>query len=199
MSETCGAVILAAGASIRLGQPKQLLKINGETLVRRMARFAVEGGCAPVCVVVGGRAELITPELCAVGALTVFNPGWQQGIGSSIRRGVESLLEFEPSASHIMILVCDQVRLSTDLLQQLRLASKGHASEIIASEYAGTFGVPAVFPREFFAQLQQLSGDCGAKQVMKEYPHRVKSVFFDGGAADLDTPEDYALLGSEYS
>jgi molybdenum cofactor cytidylyltransferase len=99
----------------------------------------------------------------------------------------------------VIILVCDQVRLSTGLLQQLRLASQTHASEIIASEYGGSSGVPAVFPREFLPELQQLNGEQGAKQIIKKYPHRVKSVFFDGGAADIDNPEDFALLRSEHS
>jgi molybdenum cofactor cytidylyltransferase len=197
MHEPAGAaVILAAGASTRLGQPKQLLKMHGETLVHRTARFALEAGCAPVHVVVGALNDKIARELAPLPVRVVFNSAWQEGMASSIRCGLHSL---ENSATDsVMILVCDQVRLSTDLLQQLRLASKTHASEIIASGYGGNFGVPAVFPREFLLELQQLDGEQGAKKIIKKYPHRVKSVSFHGGALDLDIPEDCALLGNEY-
>ena len=80
------------------------------------------------------------------------------------------------------------------MLQELRSMNGAHGSEIIASEYAGGFGVPAIFPRECFLELQQLSGDQGARRVIKKYTHRVKAVAFDGGTADVDTPSDRVLL-----
>jgi molybdenum cofactor cytidylyltransferase len=191
----CAAVILAAGASTRLGQPKQLLTIHGETLVHRTARFALEAGCAPVHVVTGALNDEIARELAPLAVRVVFNSVWQEGIASSIRCGLHSLEK--AATSSVMFLVCDQVRLSTDLLQELRLASATHASAIIASEYGGTFGVPAVFPREYWPELQQLNGEQGAKQMIKKYPHSVKCVSFIGGTADIDIPGDCALLGND--
>jgi len=150
MPESCGALILAAGASSRLGQPKQLLQVNGESLVRRTVRLAAETGCSPVCVVVGAHAEQVTAELRSLKTVTFFNADWREGIGSSVRCGVASLLQMDPSVSNIILLVCDQVRLSADVLQELRSMNDSHGSDIIASEYAGTLGVPAIFPKEFF-------------------------------------------------
>jgi molybdenum cofactor cytidylyltransferase len=193
MSESCGAVILAAGASKRLGHPKQLLQIDGESLIRRTVRFATEAGCAPVCVVVGAHAEQITAELCSSGAMTFLNTKWDEGIGTSIRCGVSSLLQIGPNISNIVFLVCDQIRLSVTVLRELQSTSDAHRLDIVASEYAGILGVPAIFPREFFQELQHLRGDRGARQVIKKYAHRVKAVAFDGGNVDVDTTADLAL------
>jgi molybdenum cofactor cytidylyltransferase len=196
MPDNCAAVILAAGASSRLGQPKQLLQINGESLVRRTARFAAEAGCAPVGVVTGARAEEISAELHLSNIFAFFNANWPDGIGSSIRCGVVSLLQIDPSVSNIVLLVCDQVRLSAAVLQELRSINSAYSSEIVASQYAGTLGVPAIFPREFFPELQQLNGNQGARRVIKKYSHRVKAVAFDGGTVDVDTSADRVFFVS---
>jgi molybdenum cofactor cytidylyltransferase len=194
MSDNCAAVILAAGGSSRLGQPKQLLQINGESLLRRTARFADEAGCTPVGAVIGAHAEEISADLHSSNICVFFNPNWPEGIGSSIRCGVVSLLQMDPNVSNIVLLVCDQVRLSAAVLQELRSINAAYSSEIVASEYAGVLGVPAIFPKEFFPELQQLSGGRGARQVIRKYSHRVKAVAFDGGADDVDTPADRVLF-----
>ena len=81
-SERVGAIVLAAGASRRLGQPKQLVQMEGQTLVHRAATAAIEAGCDPVTVVVGAEAEKISDALEALSVQIVLNASWAAGMGT---------------------------------------------------------------------------------------------------------------------
>ena len=192
MRGSVAAVVLAAGASRRLGQPKQLLILDGETLLARSVRLAFEAGAAQVLVVVGAQAELIGADVPAGIAAVVMNDEWEQGIASSIHAGVKAI---DGVARGVLILACDQPRLSAEHLRGLieTFAAQGEAS-IVASTYAGVLGIPAVFPRETFADLLALSGDKGARALLMQPPCPLIVLAFDGGEVDIDEPDDLAQL-----
>jgi len=177
------AVLLAAGGSTRLGRPKQLLELNGETLVRRSARLAQEAGFDPVLVVLGARADDITPALEGLALTVIRNEGWEEGMASSIRAGISALPE---AVSGAVFLLCDQPAMDLGLLQRLRNAFEEDPSRPKACAYGGSAGIPAIFPRSDFGALTALHGDKGAKTLLGE----ADLVPFPGGESDLDTPED---------
>ena len=192
MSGSVAAVVLAAGASRRLGQPKQLLMLEGETLLARSVRLAREAGAAPVLVVVGAQAELIGACIPADRATVVVNHEWEQGIASSIHAGVKAI---DGVARGVLILACDQPRLSAEHLRGLIeiFAVQGEAS-IVASTYAGVRGIPAVFPREAFPDLLALRGDKGARSLLMRPPCPLITLPFEGGEVDIDQPDDLEQL-----
>ena len=192
MKNSVAAVVLAAGASRRLGQPKQLLMLDGETLLARSVRLAGEAGAAPVIVVIGANADLIGAAVPVDSADVVKNEEWEQGIASSIHAGVNSL---DADARGVLILACDQPRLSAEHLRGLieTFAAQSETS-IVASAYAGVLGIPAVFPREAFPQLLALRGDKGARALLVRAPCPLITIPFPGGEVDIDRPDDLAQL-----
>jgi molybdenum cofactor cytidylyltransferase len=185
------AIILAAGASRRLGQPKQLVSIAGETLLARTIRIVRESGAEPVLVVLGANRESIEASLDLSQAHIVVNPDWQQGISTSIRTGIAALRYLYPNAGAVLLLVCDQPRLTAEHLLSLINAHE-HASEpnIAASEYAGSSGIPAIFPANQFANLLALEGDVGAKALLRNPTCPLVTRHLAYGEIDIDTPSD---------
>jgi molybdenum cofactor cytidylyltransferase len=181
------AVVLAAGASTRLGQAKQLVRVAGESLLRRTARMALEAGCAAVVVVLGFEAERMRPELDGLPVKITENPRWAEGMASSLRCGVESVQRMEPDG--VLLLVCDQPRLSAEHLRILLSRHRGKQT-ITASAYAGNMGVPVVFGRELFPELLALQGDQGARAVILRHGEQTEGIPWPEGTVDLDRPED---------
>jgi molybdenum cofactor cytidylyltransferase len=186
-----GAVILAAGGSSRLGQPKQLLIFRGETLVRRAVRAALEAHCAPVVVVVGEAGDAIRNEVRAMPAVVVENPDWRRGLGTSIRCGLRSCAD---SIEAVVLLACDQPLVDSTIVAALISAHESRGKPIVASRYANTLGIPALFDRSCFEALRALPDDSGAKSLIAARPNDVASITFEDGAVDIDTPEDFERL-----
>jgi CTP:molybdopterin cytidylyltransferase MocA len=188
---TMAAIILAAGASRRLGQPKQLVRIAGETLLARTIRIACESALDPILVVLGAHHEHIAVNVDLSVAHPVVNPNWEQGIATSIQTGVHALLQFHPRATAAMLLVCDQPRLVVEHLRTLVAAyEQSGESSIVASEYAGIAGIPTIFPASQFASLQSLQGDTGARYLLRDPHCAMITKEFDGGEIDIDLPSD---------
>ena len=196
-SENVGAVILAAGSSSRMGQPKQLLRYAGETLLRRSALAALAAGCSPVVVVTGANAEQSRGELRGLDVREVENFAWETGMGSSVRAGVGALLETHAETVAVVLLLCDQPFVSADVIAGLVAAHRATGSDVVASQYGGSFGVPALFSRQLFDELAHLEGRAGAKQVIKRHASSMHLVPFPGGEIDVDTPDDFARLLSQ--
>lgn len=195
MNSSIPAIILAAGASSRLGQPKQLVSFNGETLLDRAIRIATESGAEPVVAVLGAHHAQISAAIGLVNATAIYNPFWALGLASSIHAGLQAVQRDVPHSRAALILPCDQLRLSADHLRALLAAFAAHPEpSIAASTYAGALGIPAVFPRAVFSELLALQGDKGARSLLLNPPCPVIEVPFAGGELDIDRPADLDLL-----
>lgn len=175
------AVLLAAGASRRLGRPKQLLVWQGEPLVRRAARAALEAGVDELIVVVGAHREAVTAALDGLDLRVVENDRWAEGIGGSIAAGVRAA-----SGSAVLLLVADQPGVDAALLAELVAGLRaGHAR--VACAYAGIVGVPALYADpEDLAELRALSGDEGARRLLRRADRPVLAIPAPGAAYDVD-------------
>lgn len=183
------AVILAAGASRRLGRPKQSVEVDGEALLHRTARAALEAGLAPVFIVLGAGVKALEPLVADLPVEVLRNPHWEEGMSSSIRVGLEAL---PPTANALLLMVCDQIRLKATVLEQLIQAFHASPTHPAACFYEGALGVPAIFPRSAFAELAALRGDKGARLLLKQ--PGVTSVAWPEGKLDLDDAGAFAEI-----
>lgn len=184
------AVVLAAGASARLGRPKQLVAHRGRTLVRHVVECALGAGCDPVLVVLGARAGAIRPEIEDTAARPVLNERWREGLGSSIRAGIGALQDGWPDARGALLLACDQRRITSGVVRELLGSFRGSDRRIVACAYAGTVGVPAVFDRSLFGELLALEGPTGAKRILQAHGPELVRFPWPDGAFDVDHPPD---------
>ena len=186
-----GAVILAAGASSRMGQPKQLLPIAGDALVIRAVKAALDSSAWPVVVVLGANAEKIRPLLVRHPIIIVENAAWIEGMASSIRTGISTLRQFSRRLEAALVTLCDQPGLTADVIAQLVQTQRTTKGRIVASRYNGRNGAPALFMREQFTALENLTGEEGARALLNGRPDLSVSVDLPALAADVDTPADY--------
>ena len=193
-------IILAAGGSSRMGLPKQLLQFGGVSLLRRACQVALQSGLSPAFVVLGPDADRFARELDGLSVATVINANWREGIGSSIRTGIRAVRIGAPNAEAIVIMLCDQPMVRPELIAQLADRYRATGSPIVASRYQDTLGVPALFARSYFAELESLRGGSGAKGVIASAGAAVQAVPFPAGVFDIDTEHDLrfaeSLLGS---
>lgn len=188
------AVVLAAGGSTRFGKPKQFALFQGETFIARIVAAAIEAGCAPVVVVTGEDSAQITSELTRFTVTIAMNPDWQSGLGSSIVVGIRHAMDLTPDLEAVVLLTCDQPFVNAAVVTQLIQLRLTTGKQIIASAYAGTLGIPALFDASCFPDLLRLKKDSGAKKIILARAHDVMSFDFPAGAIDIDTAADYEKL-----
>ena len=192
MTPPIGLVLLAAGASRRMGQPKGLLPYGGATLIRHAAGVALASGCAPVVVVLGFAADRLGRELDGLPVRVVANSDWDRGLGSSIRAGVGAVVA-DPAVGAVLVMLADQPRVDPAALAALVARHRADPGALVAADYGGSGGVPAIFPRAAFPALLGLPDDRGAQTLIRATPLPV--VLVPGlDLADVDTPGDYARL-----
>ena len=188
-------IILAAGESKRMGVAKQLLKVEGETLLKRTLRTALDTTCFPIAVVVGANKAQIVPELQNAPITIIDNPAWKEGMAGSIKMGLVGVYMTQKEIDGVIFVTADMPYLSAEIVENLKyLAEKNEDKQIIAAKYANQLGIPALFKREIFNDLLDLKGELGAKSVIKKYQEKTLSVDFENGQYDIDTPEDYQNL-----
>jgi molybdenum cofactor cytidylyltransferase len=186
-----GVIILAAGASSRLGSPKQLLVYSGTTLLQHSIDVAQASNVGSVVVVLGANADLINDELKNSTVKIVVNPEWNEGMASTIRCGLQTLVEFYPEVEAVVLMVADQPFVTAELLNNLMELHRKEQNSIVASKYGTTFGTPVLFSKRYFPELLELTGDVGAKSLVRKYMNEAAFVSFPKGDIDIDTEEDY--------
>ena len=188
-----GILILAAGSSSRLGEPKQLLKFNGKTLLRNVVEEAIKVSDF-VIVVTGSIHSQISKEIEDLKVKIIENINWNKGIGSSIKIGIIQLLNEFLEVKNIIISVCDQPFLETSVFLDLIQMQKDSQKGIVASKYSDTLGTPVLFTETYFKELSELSGQEGAKKVLQKFKDDIAEINFEKGAIDIDTASDYQKL-----
>lgn len=161
--------------------------------MRRIVRAAQEADCDSV-VVVGDRREQIEGELRKMPAAIVHNLQWQRGLGTSIRCGLRHLLAAHPDLDAALLLTCDQPMVDAATIATLIALRENSGKPIVASAYAKTIGVPALFDRSCFAELLAIADNSGAKALIESRPNDISKMPFEAGALDIDTPADLAGL-----
>jgi len=194
VSSSTGLVILAAGASTRMGRPKQLLLYQERSFLCHVVETAVASICQPIVVVLGAHAEQLKHEVSQLPVQVVENARWAEGMSSSIRAGILSLCAVPEKIEAAVLMLCDQPFVSPQIINQLVEAYHFTGKPIVASAYAETLGVPALFSSTLFSELMTLTEAEGAKKIIMKYTHEVLSVPFPEGVIDIDTPKDYEQL-----
>ena len=187
-------LILAAGSSSRLGQPKQLLKFHGTTLIRHIVLEALKSGVGKITVVTGHNAEQISAEIADLQVSHFYNKEWKEGLGASIRNGLSFITAKNPQLNAVIIAMVDQPFVDSDHLRKLADTYDPSRPMIIASAYSGTFGVPVLVDSFYFKELKSLKGDEGGKKIFAAYLENIVEIPFFGGAIDIDEKKDLQSL-----
>jgi molybdenum cofactor cytidylyltransferase len=194
LPDKVGVVILAAGSSSRLGQPKQLIEYKNKSLLQNIIDHSQVLSFKSKVLILGAHAEEIQKNI-NTGEFKVFiNEEWKEGIASSIRKGVRCSLEITPDLEHILFVLSDQPFVTNELILELMDTHIHQGKTITGCRYNNTIGVPAIFSKHLFQELSLLEGDSGAKVLIKKYADQVADISFDHGSVDVDKPEDYTKL-----
>lgn len=185
------AIILAAGCSSRMGEPKQSLDIHGEPLLARTVRTVLESDVENIAVVLGAYDDARQHIPNDIKVDIVLNKDWEKGMGSSIKTGLEHLCAKYADLDTVLIFVCDQPLLSPGVISSILQRHRRTGKPIVASGYAHVPGVPVLFSKSFFDKLKNLPDDQGAKKIIIQNRSDVEIVPFPGGEVDLDTIGDY--------
>ena len=187
------AVILAAGGSSRMGQPKQLLKFRGTSLLRRAIDTALAVPADQVIVVLGAAADQLMPECEATRATVVLNDQWQEGVSTSLRGGLAAV---SSEARGVFIYPADMPLVTPEALRELAHRQQVSGRPAAMTEAGGVRGVPVFITRSMFPALMIQEGDIGGAQYLRAHPEAVEAVHFDDAdlVRDVDRPEDYSRL-----
>lgn len=173
-----------------MGRAKQLLPVNEKPLLRFVAERVIKAAVSPVVVVLGAEAEKIAPALDGLPVQLVVNPAWAEGMGSSLRIGVEAILARAPDMEALIVALGDQPGLPDGHLDQLVARYRRGGCSLVASQTGPRRVPPVLFGREWFPKLLTLTGDAGAREILQEERPDFASVPLADNT-DLDTPEDY--------
>ncbi|HTP80248.1 MAG TPA: nucleotidyltransferase family protein [Bacteroidota bacterium] len=182
-----GIVVLAAGPSKRFGSPKQLALIGHSSLLRRSVETALQAHAHSTAVVLGANAMMVEKELHGLPVTIRYNEEWKEGMGSTIRVGIR-MIPAECTAAIIML--ADQPAVDSELLNRLIDRHSSTNKPIVACEYDGAPGVPALFARSMFEDLLSIRGDRGAKELIRLHLASTATIPFPGGSIDVDTSRD---------
>lgn len=186
-------IILAAGAATRMQKVKQLLPYQKTTLLEHAITTA-KHSLAQITICVLGAHKTIIKEKIQDTAITINNTEWESGMGSSVAKGVQAALALAPDVDAVVFTLADQPFVTSAFLNLLQEKAVQHPSNIIAARYQQTLGVPVLFPKKYFKDLLELTGEQGAKKLLSVYSAAVIAVIPDFENIDIDTPEDYLKL-----
>lgn len=185
------AAILAAGGASRFGSTKQAAKLEGIPLVRKAIETAADICGDRVVTVIGHGAETVLAAVAATPGFIVVNEHYEKGLGTSIAVAARTCRKY---ADAILLLLADQPLITAEHLQALIDNWSGVDDEIVATAFANTMGPPVLFPSGSFSALTALTGDQGAREILRDSRFSIKTVGFEAAAVDIDTPADLASL-----
>lgn len=188
---------MAAGASSRMGRPKQLLSWKDTTLLGHAIKNAQASRCSDVVVVLGANYKAIRAGLDQNGFEIVVNTHWKKGLGSSIAYGMEYLVEQKNDMDGVLIILADQPLIDSKYLNTLIDLYDGDTSTIVGTRYKGGTGVPALFGKMHFKELMGLNEDSGAKAIIRNHKYKVLAADPGGTAIDIDTESEYIKLSNQ--
>lgn len=194
LANKIGVVILAAGASTRLGRPKQLLKYNNKSLLQNAIDAALQSIAGSVVVVLGANAEQVSNEINKSGINVLINKEWEEGMASSVRNGLNEILFFNSSTDAVIFMVCDQPFISAQVINDMIALQRKTGQPIVTCNYGEAIGPPALFHKSLFHELMELKGDAGARKIIQRHSSEVVTVLFEKGKIDIDTETDYNNL-----
>jgi len=184
-------IILAAGASRRLGQPKQLVQYKGQTLIQRAIQSAESLSPHEIIVITGADAQAVETEVEKTSARSLYNPDWSKGMGTSIAKGAQSV---DKKSLGLMILLCDQWRILPEDLQSLVEKWCSHPGRIVCSATEDRCGPPVIFPASCLKELSALTGNHGAHSILDIHQDSVTRITLQNAASDLDIPSQLKEL-----
>lgn len=182
-------LILGAGSSSRMGKSKQLLPIDGKPMLLRAVETAIQAN-ANVTVVIGSQASAVRQVLEKYPVTVFENVDWEKGMGRSLKSGMAFVLQQSPNLDALLIMVCDQPRLTVSHLTQVIDKAKPAGVTLVASRYNGTLGVPALFKKDHFPALLKINDEGGASRLIRDHAN-AEWVDLPGGETDLDTFDEY--------
>jgi len=186
-------LIIAAGRSARLGQPKQLLPFKNTFLLDYIINECKTSNIGDIFVVLGANQALIEPQLNQSILKNIFyNSNWADGMGTSIACGISNLQD--KNYDGVIVLLSDQPFFTNDLLKKIIEYQKNTSARIIVSKYQRGMGPPTFFDKSLFQDLSKLKGDIGAKPVIKQFFNEIETVDFEKGNLDIDTVDDLKWL-----
>ena len=207
------AIVLAAGASVRMGRNKLLLDLGGETVVRRAARTALEAGLSPVVVVTGHEREAVEAELHGIGCGTVYNMNHATGQHTSVGAGIAALGDGSGGAGEgdgrgecaasdgghpdgecaaAMVMLADMPFVTADMLRAIAHRYRETGAALVVSRYgADTIAPPMLYDRRLFGELTGMDRRCGREVARRHRAEAVELAWPAEALRDLDSPEDY--------
>jgi molybdenum cofactor cytidylyltransferase len=193
-------ILLAAGTSSRMGSNKLLFDLGGESVLRGAARRALDGGLAPLFVVLGHQEEKARRELDGLPCRIVVNPKYEQGINSSLKAGVAALTALPEDVQAAMVMLADMPFVSAEMIAGLIARYRSTEAPLVISDYEGVNAPPMLYDRSLFGELQTMTGEGCGRQVVQRHRHEAEVLAWPAAAlADLDVPEDYERVQRDRS
>jgi len=190
LHENFAIIILAAGSSSRMGRPKQLIVIGGESLIVRAVKTAIDASPAKVVIVLGANEAADRHAISEYEVTVVVNKQWQTGMGSSLKTAIAFVAQTHPEIIGAVVMLCDQPLITSAHIRQLVERSRKTGKPVVASWYQNSPGVPAYFHRSFFPNLLSIADDTGGKKIFYAYTDMLETIPFAGAAIDIDTEQD---------
>jgi molybdenum cofactor cytidylyltransferase len=188
-------IVLAAGTSSRMGGNKLFFELQGETILRRAVRQALEAGLDPVVVVLGHEAERARQELATLRCRPVVNPEYQRGINHSLRTG---LLKVPAEARAAVVLLADMPFVTADMITRMVACYRKSSAPLVISDYAGVNAPPMLYDRSLFPELEMMEGEGCGRQVVQRHRNEAEVTGWPFGAlTDLDVPADFERVKAQ--
>ncbi|MGL1885612.1 MAG: nucleotidyltransferase family protein [Reichenbachiella sp.] len=190
METKIATIVLAAGKGSRMGEVKQLLPVDDHTLIEGVLKAALASKSNTIICVLGAHAEKIAPYISPLDIEIIENENWQNGMSTSISCGIDYLEQKHPDLKYAMILLADQPTVNTAMIDDLIDLQEKNPNRIVASDYLGKPGVPAIFLMSYWSSLKELTGDQGARRILSNDKNVIMCKQQED-LIDIDTPENY--------